>query len=492
MGSFIARYHELTKYDPRSIDRLGPVRWNEQPHPFKEMAGDEIVDLKPLLPFLRSSEPDSWAAEGLSPGGPVDLATIARISWFSAGINAIVQGTNPPLYLRATPSAGGLYPIELYWALFDVPGVEPGLYLFHSARMGLVPVWRGTFRGDLSTLFGGHPSLRNAPAMALLTGLFGRGAWRYKERAYRRILLDAGHLAGNLCLTAASEGLQSAPLPSFFDQGVSDLLFLDSEEEVPLLGIPLGRDIVREAPRLAHSPEPLPDQLRVPEGLSFQVHAHRLAALPQPPFSWLPLYLPTPQDPPTDSVLLPPATSPLEPHFHRTLITRRSTRSFETGSVPFATFARILRWAMEAMNGPGGLGIDPEHLSTWIVALDIEGLPPGIWKIDPFGRFLSLVRPGDFREACGTVCLGQALASDAAAVFFHTTDLDASVAASGERCYRGLCIDSGHIGQRLALAAHALELGFSGIGGYFDEEANNLLGLPSHEAVLYISTLGRP
>lgn len=492
MGSFIARYHELTKYDPRSIDRLGPVRWNEQPEPFKEMAGDEIVDLKPLLPFLRSSEPDTWAEQGLLPGGPLDLSTIARISWFSAGINAIVQGSAPPLYLRATPSAGGLYPVELYWALFDVPGVEPGLYLFHAARMGLVPVWRGPFRGDVSTVFGDHPSVAKAPAMALLTGLFGRGAWRYKERAYRRLLLDAGHLAGNLCITAASEGLQAHPLTSFYDQGLSDLLFLDPEEEVPVLGIPVGTSLEVSAPRLVRSPTPAADQLRVPEGLSFQVHAHRLASLPAPPFAWLE---PEPRKETVrsgDRVPLPKGADPLGHNLHRTLITRRSTRSYENGGISFQVLGPLLRWAAEGMTGTEALSMDPEHLSTWVVALGIDGLPDGIWRLDPDGSSLSLVRPGTFRDACGSVCLGQALASDAAAVIFHTTDLGASVDASGERCYRALCLDSGHFGQRLALAAHAMDLGFSGIGGYFDDEAISLLGLEPHEAVLYISTLGRP
>jgi nitroreductase len=53
-------------------------------------------------------------------------------------------------------------------------------------------------------------------------------------------------------------------------------------------------------------------------------------------------------------------------------------------------------------------------------------------------------------------------------------------------------MDAGHLGQRLNLAAIYLELGVSGIGGFFDDQVNEVLGIPADEAVLYITTLGRP
>lgn len=491
MSSFIARYHELTKYDPRSIDRLGPVRWSEQPSPFKEIVGTESVNLLPSLPFLSAEDPSEWASRGLRPGPPFDLSALARVSWFSAGINALVRGTRPPLHLRATPSAGGLYPVELYWAVFDVPGIDPGLYLFHPAQLTLVPVWRGAFRPDLSALLGHHPAVDASPAVAVLTGQFGRGAWRYKERAYRRMLLDAGHLAGNLELALAAECLEVLPLPSFHDQGLSDLFFLDREEEVPLLALALGTDLDHLAPRQARSPVPAADRLRVPEGCAFQVHAHRLAELPPPPFEWVAPAAPAAWSPAADDLPLPPASGDLPAGLHQAMATRRSPRAFRRGPLPSSPILDILAWALEDAD-PGRSVRISSRLSTWIALHDIEGVPSGIWKLAPSGRFLSPVRSGDFRAECATVCLGQELASDANAVIFHTTDLDAAVAESGERCYRALCLDAGAVGQRIALAAHAAGLGFSGIGGYFDDEANQLLGLPPSEAILYISTLGHP
>ncbi len=80
---------------------------------------------------------------------------------------------------------------------------------------------------------------------------------------------------------------------------------------------------------------------------------------------------------------------------------------------------------------------------------------------------------------------------DAAAVIFHTADLKKAVDKYGDRVYRYLHLDAGHLGQRLNLAAIRLNLGVSGIGGFFDNQVNDILGIPIDEAVVYITTLGR-
>jgi SagB-type dehydrogenase family enzyme len=70
--------------------------------------------------------------------------------------------------------------------------------------------------------------------------------------------------------------------------------------------------------------------------------------------------------------------------------------------------------------------------------------------------------------------------------------LKKAVTKQGDRAYRYLHMDAGHLGQRLNLAAIHLGLGVSGIGGFFDDQVNEVLGIPTDEAVLYITTLGRP
>lgn len=105
---------------------------------------------------------------------------------------------------------------------------------------------------------------------------------------------------------------------------------------------------------------------------------------------------------------------------------------------------------------------------------------------------LRQIRFKNFRQELHYLCLGQELGRDAAAVVFHTADLKKAVAKYGDRAYRYLHMDAGHLGQRLNLAAIHLGLGVSGIGGFFDDQVNEVLGIPHDEAVLYITTLGRP
>jgi SagB-type dehydrogenase family enzyme len=105
---------------------------------------------------------------------------------------------------------------------------------------------------------------------------------------------------------------------------------------------------------------------------------------------------------------------------------------------------------------------------------------------------LRQIRFKNFRSELHYLCLGQDLGRDAGAVIFHTADLQQAVQKYGDRAYRYLHLDAGHLGQRLNLAAMQLGLGVSGIGGFFDDQVNEVLGIPEDEAVLYITTLGRP
>jgi SagB-type dehydrogenase family enzyme len=105
---------------------------------------------------------------------------------------------------------------------------------------------------------------------------------------------------------------------------------------------------------------------------------------------------------------------------------------------------------------------------------------------------LRQVRFKNFRREVHFLCLGQELGRDAGAVLFHTADLNMGITQYGDRVYRYLHLDAGHLGQRLNLAAIGLNLGVSGIGGFFDDQVNEVLGIPEDEAVLYITTLGKP
>ena len=133
-----------------------------------------------------------------------------------------------------------------------------------------------------------------------------------------------------------------------------------------------------------------------------------------------------------------------------------------------------------------------EFIETFIAVSGVTGLEEGCYYYAPKAQELRQIRFKNFRQELHYLCLGQDLGRDAGALVFHTADLQKAVAKYGDRAYRYLHLDAGHLGQRLNLAAIHLNLGVSGIGGFFDDQVNEVLGIPREEAVLYITTLGRP
>jgi nitroreductase len=90
------------------------------------------------------------------------------------------------------------------------------------------------------------------------------------------------------------------------------------------------------------------------------------------------------------------------------------------------------------------------------------------------------------------MCLGQDLAAECAYALVYTADLAALAGTYGDRGYRYACLDAGQIGERLNLWAVHQGLGSSGIGGYYDDQANELLAAPLAQGILYISLVGVP
>jgi SagB-type dehydrogenase family enzyme len=483
MASFLERYHERTKYDPRTLDRLGGVDWSARPQPWKDISGNEREDIRSHLAFLENLR-EGNAEEWMMPqAGRLDLAGLSRLSWFAAGVSGVAGDQSDPHLYRTTPSAGGLYPVELYWIVLDVKGMAPGIWHFHSPGFSLIPVWKGAFRAEAESILLDYPLPAETSAVAILTGIFSRGSWRYGERAYRRVLLDAGHLAGNLLAAAAREGLDAVGLSGFRDQPLSDLLFPDSDE-VPLLVLPVGGALASDWPRAWRSPLQPPSA--IPQDISsgkMQEVAHGLGNIQgefeRPPAAAVP-------SPVRGGFQLPGSRPPSG--IVRASVERRSCRAFRPGEVPLEAFSSLLAWGaippLQKLSPPG-------LLRTWIVALSVEGLDPGIHRLHE-DLTLELVRSGSVREECRAFSLGQDLAADAAFLVIHTTPLAEAVAVLGERAYRPLCMDAGHHGERLNIAAEALGLGASGIGGYFDDMVNETLGLDLAEAILYVTTIGMP
>jgi SagB-type dehydrogenase family enzyme len=500
MSAAIA-YHQATKYDPQSIEQHPGLDWAAQPLPYREYHTSEPLELADFLPI----DPNPFTGRPAGPRGtpahePLGLATISRWLYFTYGVTGVVAQKPRPLYLRAAPSAGGLYPAELYLLVRDaLPGIGAGLYGYNPLRHQLAPLWQGDEAARaLDAASYGNAAVRASPFALIVSAIFQRSAWRYGERAYRRVLLDSGHLLGNALLVAAELGLRTHLTAAFCDARLDALLRANEGEEGALAVVAANPPGPTERPSWSALPSGSGSGESGAGTLRGRLHAASKLGPERPRL------VPRGEGQGDDLENRYAATAgqelalgggrPLADALLPTILHRRSTRRYRRGPARSDQLARILASAYdsEAL----GLGTQPtlerSQLLTFVAIAEVAGLEPGVYYFAPHARRLRLLRAGLDRPAMRYLCLGQELGGDAFATVFHTADLPRAVAHLGDRAYRYLHLDAGILGQRLNLAALAEGLGASGIGGFFDDHVNALIGIPEEQAVVYMTTLGIP
>jgi SagB-type dehydrogenase family enzyme len=183
---------------------------------------------------------------------PLTLLQLSRVLWAANGLTSSFVTPRGQDFYRAAPSAGALYPIETYVIANRVEGLEPGLYHYRVAGMDILerPIVEASHaleqlrKGDRSNEIGraalDQPLCAKAGAVLVWTAVFARSVWKYRERAYRYIYLDAGHIAAHASLAAVAEGLGSCPVAAFYDDEVNSLLEVDGQEEGTLYMTAVG------------------------------------------------------------------------------------------------------------------------------------------------------------------------------------------------------------------------------------------------------------
>jgi SagB-type dehydrogenase family enzyme len=499
-------YHERTKYNPKTLANR-ELDWSKQPIPFKEYRIGASFDLNPYL----NREPGAIDKDQ-------EWQRLSRLLFCSYGLTMrIITMNGDPVYLRAAPSAGGLYPAEVYLLSRGTPLLPAGLYSYQPQTHSLIQFWDNEVWSSLQSACFWHPSLDATQVAIVVTAVFYRSAWRYLDRAYRRVFLDSGHLLGNIELASAINDYRPHLIGGFMDEAINRLLYLDSVQEATLAVVALA-DLLELRQNLSVAPTALASQTQTSypeiadgELLSYLHQASSIAELPDPPTLKEIVTAQPNQTTPAQSdkynfpfcLKVPMATAAIEWGEHlaeleETLLKRRSTRSYSGDSLKLEELQALLNFTYQPQDYfEQGLDRHPDYfdlslIETFIAVSAVEGLEEGCYYYAPKAQELRQIRFKNFRQELHMLCLGQNLGRDAAVVLFHTADLKKAVAQYGERVYRYLHMDSGHLGQRLNLAAIHLGLGVSGIGGFFDDEVNELLGIPTDEAVLYITTLGRP
>jgi SagB-type dehydrogenase family enzyme len=233
-------FQQQTKYRP---DRMGAegLRWKEQPELYKTYP----TSAKVALPSFEPSRPMTLhetlhqrkSVREFQPKS-LSLGQLGYLLWASTGIQRTQQGYE----FRTAPSAGALYPIETYIIANAVRELEPGAYHYGIRKHELEKIRAGDLRRPLVAAALGQGMCADAPAVFVWTALFARSQWKYGQRAYRYIYLDAGHIAENLALAAVSLGLGTCQIGALFDDEVNKLLDVDGTEEsvlyMSVVGVP--------------------------------------------------------------------------------------------------------------------------------------------------------------------------------------------------------------------------------------------------------------
>ena len=158
---------------------------------------------------------------------PMTIAQLSYLLWAIAGI----QRTEGEFHFRPAPSAGRLYPIETYVVINNVEGIPKGIYHYTTLSHALEELKSGDFRNDIVIATQGQRMHAFAGVVIIWTAIFQRSKFRYHDRAYRYIYLDAGHIAQNLALTAVGLGLASCQVGAYFDDEVNSLIGVNGTEE---------------------------------------------------------------------------------------------------------------------------------------------------------------------------------------------------------------------------------------------------------------------
>ncbi len=222
-------FQKSTKYTRQN---LGGHRldWDNKPPAFKRYESTRRVRLmnpmveggKPLWEVLQRRRSRREFREDF-----LSLDVLSQLLWATQG----VTGVGGETLFRTAPSAGGLFPIETYLVINRVTSLESGLYHLFLPEWDLEFLSAGSLGPALSEAALGQGMMAHAAVDFIWTAAIPRSAWKYEQRAYRYIYLDAGHICQNLYLACEALDLGCCAVGAFFDEEVNHLIGVDGENE---------------------------------------------------------------------------------------------------------------------------------------------------------------------------------------------------------------------------------------------------------------------
>lgn len=418
-------YHLNTKHSYNSI-RLYPNRldWDNPPNKFKPYPNN----LKKIK--LDTSKQNH------------------KMIYQSAGITAKKTYPGVEYYLRVNPSAGALYPNELYFQSRNNSDIEDGIYHYDSASNSIELLQE--ISDDGIELYLGFDTKQNG-FIFLVSSVYYRSSWKYKNRALRYCLLDAGHLLGTLEASAYCFSKSYEILYNFEKESLNSMFNFKNEEFFTAAFL-MTLNTNKSVKRLDLSLEYVN-----PSGVFIENKFIEKAYKDS-------LYI--------DKKNLEHNFANFNYNkeiFQETILNRRSIREFTNGSMSKIEFEMIMKNITQSIKSD-----DDQEVEIYYVVNRVKDMILGLYKDG------KIIKEGDYKDKAGYLCLEQDLGKSSAVTFFLTTS---------SKNYQSAYQKAGIIGHRLYLASNYLGYGCSGIGAYYDDEVCEFVG--ENSMVLYALAIGK-
>ena len=232
------KFHQETKLKPLNLLK-SIFKFEKPPAPYKDYSDKPIIKLPPAtfkgIP-LEEAIKKRRSIRNYS-NNPLTLEELSQILFSAQGITGEYAGT----YLRAAPSAGALYPFEIYLIVQNVSQLEKGIYHYNVRKHALEFIKEGDFKDELFKAGLFQEMFLQAPVTLVYTAIFKRTTHKYGERGYRYIYIEAGHIAQNVSLQCVSIGLVSCVVGAFFDDMINKLIGIDGKEEAVIYLHTIGK-----------------------------------------------------------------------------------------------------------------------------------------------------------------------------------------------------------------------------------------------------------
>jgi SagB-type dehydrogenase family enzyme len=211
-------------YDQSERDQTATATRSDEPVLLPPPACDGATSVEAALAARRSQR--EYQAT------PLTQAEIGQLLWAAQGVSG-ERGQ------RTAPSAGALYPLEVYLIAGRIDGLSAGVYHYLPAKHALLRTIEGDRRAALSRAALDQEALQQAPATIALVAIYERTTGKYGERGVRYVHMDVGAAAENVCLQAEALSLGTVYIGAFQDEQVQDVLHLPDDWH-PLTLLPVG------------------------------------------------------------------------------------------------------------------------------------------------------------------------------------------------------------------------------------------------------------